>query len=58
MFDFKEEIIVFVVQLLFLIAFSFILKDVIAALVVSFFSRPLTKMAINWFNKNLDKRQK
>lgn len=58
MLDFKEEIIVFLVQLLFLFAFAFILKDVIAALVVSFFSRPLTKMAIKWFNKNLDKRAK
>lgn len=55
--NFKDEMILFGVQALFLIVFTFILKDIIAALIVSFFSRPLTNMAITWFKKNLDKRR-
>ena len=55
--NYREEGILFVIQVLVLILFAFILKDILAALIVSFFSRPLTKIAIQWFNKNLEKRK-
>lgn len=58
MVNFKEEMIVFIIQIIFLILFSFILKDILAALIVSLLSRPLSKIAINWFNKNIEKRKK
>ncbi|MDN6195047.1 MAG: hypothetical protein L0I93_00970 [Atopostipes suicloacalis] len=48
----KDEIILFVGQILFLILFSFILKDILAALVVSFFSRPLIRTAVKWIKEN------
>lgn len=53
----KEEGIVFLIQLVFLLVFSFVLQDLLAALIVSFFSRPLTKRAIQWVNHNLEKRR-
>lgn len=56
--DYKQEIILFVVQILILVFFSFLLKDILAALLVSFLSRPLIKIAVKWFNQNLEKRQK
>lgn len=55
--DYKKEAILFVVQVLILIGFTFILRDVFAALIVSFLSRPLTKLAIEWFEKNLERRK-
>lgn len=57
MIHFKKEAILFIVQALFLILFSFILKDILAALIVSFFSRPLSKIFIDTYHKNLNKEE-
>ncbi len=55
--NYKEEIFLFTVQVLFLIFFAFLLKDILAGLIVSFFSRPLAKFASQWFQKNLKKKR-
>lgn len=56
MTDFKTEMIIYFTQILVLIAFAFILKDILAALIVSFLSRPLAKMSINFYKRNLNKQ--
>lgn len=56
--DYKEEAFLFIVQIFVLLVFAFLLKDILAALIVSLFSRPLAKMASKWLNKNLEKRKK
>lgn len=55
--NYKEEAFLFIVQVLVLILFAFLLKDILAGLIVSFFSRPLAKMASQWFRKNLEKQR-
>lgn len=58
MTDFKTEMMVYLIQIVVLIIFAFVLKDILAALIVSFFSRPLAKLAINFFKRNLNSKQK
>lgn len=55
--DYKKEGIIFIGQVIFLLIFTLLLKDVLAALVVSFFTRPLIKMMWSWIEKNKEKRQ-
>ena len=56
MTDFKAELLAYFIQIVVLIIFAFILNDILAALIVSFLSRPLAKMAINSFKSNLKKK--
>lgn len=56
MTDFKSEMLVYFIQILVLIAFSFILDDILAALIVSFLSRPLAKMSMNIYRRRLNKQ--
>ena len=53
MTDFKAEMIAYFIQIIVLIAFSLILNDILAALIVSFLSRPLSKMGLNFLKSNL-----
>ena len=55
MTDLKAEMIIHLIQILVLIAFAFILNDILAALIVSFLSRPLARMSINFLKRNLNK---
>lgn len=57
MTDVQRELITFLIQIIVLIAFALLLKDILAALVVSFLSRPLAKMGIDYIYRNLNKRQ-
>lgn len=56
--DYEKEGITFIGQIIVLLIFTLLLKDVLAALVVSFLSRPLIKMAWDWFKKNIEKRER
>lgn len=56
MTDFKAEMIAYLIQIIVLVSFAFILNDILAALIVSFLSRPLAKMAVNFFKHNLNKK--
>lgn len=51
MTDIKAEMIAYLIQIIVLIAFALILNDILAALIVSFLSRPLAKMAISSLKK-------
>lgn len=53
---FKAEMLIYFIQILVLIAFSFILNDILAALIVSFLSRPLVKMSMNFYKRSLNKK--
>ncbi len=53
----KVELITYSIQIMVLIIFAFILKDILAALIVSFLSRPLAKMGIKFIQRNLDKKR-
>lgn len=57
MTDLKAEMIVYLIQIVVLIVFAFVLKDILAALIVSFLSRPLAKIAINFLKGNVDKNR-
>lgn len=54
MTDLKAEMIIYLIQILILTAFAFILNDILAALIVSFLSRPLARMGVNFFKRNLN----
>lgn len=54
MTDFKAEIIANLIQIIVLVSFAFILNDILAALIVSFLSRPLAKIVINFLKHNLN----
>lgn len=56
MTDFQAEMIAYLIQIAVLIVFAFILQDILAALIVSFLSRPLAKMGINFFKRNLHQK--
>lgn len=58
MTDFKDEILIHLIQIIVLIAFAFILKDILAALIVSFLSRPLSKMAIRFLKREQNKNNR
>lgn len=57
MTDLKAEMIAYLIQILVLIVFALTLKDILAALIVSFLSRPLAKIAINFLKRNLNKNR-
>lgn len=58
MSDLQAEWLTYFIQIIVLIIFTFILKDILAALIVSFFSRPLAKRVVIFFKKNIDKQRK
>lgn len=58
MIDFKTEMIVYLIQIVILIVFALLLKDILAALIVSFLSRPLVKLAIHFFKRNVNRNEK
>lgn len=57
MTDLQAEWLTYLTQIIVLVIFAFILNDILAALIVSFLSRPLAKMGINFFKRNLNKKQ-
>lgn len=55
--DLKTEMLAYCIQIIVLISFALILNDILAALIVSFLSRPLAKMGINSFKEHSNKKQ-